>query len=90
VDYVGQQEMLGKPEEVIGDMNCPLTKHVTDAIVGVLRHLCPIGRVGSIRPQFNLEPGASVVPAMRETGSAVDGVPEDGREHSEDHFRQRR
>jgi hypothetical protein len=50
VDYVGQQAMLGMAEEVVRVMKSPLYKHVTDAIVGVLRDLRPISRVVGIRP----------------------------------------
>jgi hypothetical protein len=50
VDYVGQQAMLSKAEEVVRVMKSPLYKQVTDAIGGVLRDLRPVGRVMGIRP----------------------------------------
>jgi hypothetical protein len=50
VDYVSQQAMPSKAEEVVRVMKSALYKHVTDAIVGVLRDLRPVGRVMGIWP----------------------------------------
>jgi hypothetical protein len=82
--------MLSPAEEVVRVMKSSLYKHVTDAIVGVLRDLRPVGRAMGIWSQFDLEFGGPVVPEMRKAGRPVHGIPEDGRKHSEDDFGHRR